>query len=219
MFRKLRRVLSIALLLISIAMITWAALPNKHQHVVQSISPVDMQLPQTDQGNNTLSIPARQVKLEWPQSMRIGEDEAITLEFVQVITDSVPSSQPVRFADIYKDYNLMAEARYDVAGMNVSPASSTRKSMPAGQTVKFTWKVNANKAGSYNGTVWLSLRFLPLAGGDGSQAPIYIREINIRTNSLLGLNVSLALLLGGLGVLLAIVIDYDDVLGWLRIKK
>jgi hypothetical protein len=216
MFKKILRAVSLILLLISISMIVWAALPNEHHAVVQIISPAEMQISQAGQGSDPLSLPYRQVELEWPGSMRIGEAEAITIVFKPVVTDPASSNQPAGYSDVYTRYNLMAEARYDVAGVNVTPANPTRESMPAWKPVKFTWKINADQVGSYDGTVWLSLRFLPLDGGQASQVPIYIGKINIQTSSLFGLNESLAYFLGGVGVILAAVIVYDDLIAWMR---
>jgi hypothetical protein len=219
MFRRIRRAVSLILLSISISMIAWAILPNKYQTIDQTISPADMQISYAGQVSDPLSIPARQVELVWPGSMRIGEDETITLMFEQVVADTKHSNQPAGFTDIYTRYNLMAEARYDVSGVSVSPANPTRESMPVGKPVRFTWKVNADQVGSYDGTIWLSLRYLPLDGGQASQAPVYIGKVNIHTTSLFGLNESMAYLLGGVEVVLAAVIVYDDLIGWVQLKK
>jgi hypothetical protein len=219
MFRRFHHGVFLLLLMISISMIVWAALPNQHQNVVQSVSPAEMQISQPGQGNGRLSTPGRQVELQWPQRMRIGEDEAITLVFKPVVTDPGLPSQTVDYTNVYSSYNLMAEAQYDVAGISVTPANPTRKSMPDGQSVKFTWKVNTDQIGSYDGTVWLYLRFLPLTGGPASQVPIYIHEFKIQTSSLFGLSESRAYLLGGVGVVLALVVVYDDLVRWVGIKK
>jgi hypothetical protein len=219
MFRKFRRTASLILLLISIALIVWAVLPNKRQSVVQTISPVEMQISATGKGGDRLSMPDRLVELEWPDTMRIGDIETITLVFRPVVTDPVSSTQPAGYSDVYAHYNLMAEARYDVAGIVVTPSNPIRESMPARKPVKFTWKISADQVGSYTGSVWLSLRFLPLDGGQAIQVPIYIRDFNIQTSSLFGLNESMAFLLGGVGIVLAAVIVYDDLIGFVRKRK
>jgi hypothetical protein len=127
-----------------------------------------------EQDADPLSMPTRRVELEWPESIRIGEDETITLDFIQVSPDTISQDVPVGYADVYSRYNLMAEGRYDVAGISVVPADPTRESMAAAQPVKFSWNVNSSQAGLYAGTVWLSLRYLPFDGGQASQVPIFI---------------------------------------------
>jgi hypothetical protein len=180
-----------------------------------------MQISSTGQGNTILSMPDRQVTLEWPDSMRIGEDETITMVFAPEVTDSPSSSQLAGYADVYSLFNLMAEARYTVSGVSVSPANPIRESMPSEHSVKFTWNVNAEHPGTYDGTVWLSLRYLPLDGGHASESPIYIQEVNLQTSSLFGLNETMAYLLGGVGFALAVAIVYDDLIALIRrrIKK
>ncbi len=202
-------------MLIATVLISRAAIPNKHKTVFQTISSTEMLIAPIEQDADPLSMPTRQVELEWPESIRIGEDETITLDFKQVSPDSI-SPDVVGYADVYSHYNLMAEARYDVAGVTVVPANPTRESMPAEQPVKFSWNVNSNQVGFYAGTVWLSLRFLPVDGGQANQVPIFIHEMNINVSDIFGLSESMAFLLGGLGVVLAGMIVSDDLVFLVR---
>ncbi len=194
-------------------------MPNKHQTVIQTIPSSAMQISPTGQVDDALSIPNRQVVLEWPVSMRIGEDEVITLIFEPVVTEPVSTDHSAGNSEVYSHYNLMAEARYDVSGVSVKPANPTRESMPPGQLVKFSWKVNAANEDSYSGTVWLSLRYLPLDGGPPSQVPIYIQQVTLETSSLFRLNETKAYLLGGVGIVLAAAIVSDNLIAWVLNRK
>ncbi len=216
MLRKIRRSAALVMLLLSIAFILWAALPNKHRRIVQSIAPAGMAIAQNGEVGSMLSMPARQVELEWPESMRIGEDGTISLVFEPVEVDDISPSQGTGYTDIYTRFNIMAEARYDVAGVNLVPANPTRESMPSSQPVKFYWKVNTDQVGTFNGTVWLSLRYLPLDGSQVKQVPIYVREITTRTVSLIGLTEGKATILGGVGILVAAILIYDDLINLVR---
>ena len=216
MLKIFRCVLSLILLVISISLIVWASLPNQHQAITQSISRTEMQLPSSGQVLILSMMEDRQVVLEWPNSMRIGEMEEITLSFEPVHTDALSSNLATEFSDVYDSYNIMAEARFEVAGIKVSPADPTREAMPSGQSVKFKWQVSTDQAGPYDGTVWLSLRFLPLDGSQASQIPIFIREVGIHSSSLFGLNETMTFVLGGVGVMLAAVIIFDDMIGWVK---
>jgi hypothetical protein len=194
-------------------------MPNKHQTVIQTISSSEMQIFPTGQVDGALSIPNRQVVLEWPVSMRIGEDEVITLIFEPVVTEPVSSDHSVGNSDVYSHYNLMAEARYEVSGVSVTPTNPIRESMPPRQPVKFSWKVNAANEGSYSGTMWLSLRYLPLDGAPPSQVPIYIQQVTLEASSLFRLNETKAYLLGGVGIVLAAAIVYDNFIAWVLNRK
>jgi hypothetical protein len=164
----------------------------------------------------TINI-TRQVLLIWPSSMRIGEREEISLVFEPSEAETPLISQQVETSDVYNHYNLMAEARFEVAGITVSPANPIRESMPAGVPVKFKWQISTDQAGSYDGTMWLSLRFLPLDGSQAIQIPIYIRDMTIRTSSLFGMNEAVAYYLGGAGMVLAGVLVFGDMMKWTRL--
>lgn len=217
MLVKIRRALALSLLLISISLVVWAALPNPRQSVTQSISPSEMQLPSNGQGSFPYMMASRQVVLEQPISMRIGETELISLVFEPVLTQPSSSSQLMEITYIYDRYNIMAEARYEVAGITLFPANPTRELMPAGQTVKFKWHISTHDSGSYKGTIWLSLRFLPLDGSQAIQIPIYIRDMTIQTTSLFGMNEAIAYFAGGTGIVLAGVLVLGDVIRLMRL--
>jgi hypothetical protein len=104
----------------------------------------------------------------------------------------------------------MLEAMFEVAGLKIFPPGTTRISLPAGQPASFTWKVNPSQAGLYPGTVWLSLRFLPLDGSAPIQVPVYVKDIQLHATSLLGLSEAAARLLGGVGVLVSLWLLFKD---------
>ena len=216
MLRKIRHVLSLIVLILSVMLIMWAALPNPRESIVQPISNNQIKIPTGAQGSATPRMEARQIVLEWPHSMRIGESGEIILKFEPLDGGTDLQNLSNGTIDIYSTNNIMAEARFEVAGITVNPVNPRRESMPAGQTVRFKWEVGTDEEGSYAGTVWLSLRLLPLDGGEAMQMPIYIQQINLKTTSLLGLNESMAYWLGGLGLLLAAALVYDD---WIALVR
>jgi hypothetical protein len=185
--------------------------------ITQSITASEMQLPSSSQVAIPMMIETRQVLLEWPSSMRIGEKEEIALVFEPVETEVSSPTQQIESSNIYSSYNIMAEARFEVAGIRVFPANPTRVSMPAGQTVKFKWQISADQAGSYNGTIWLSLRFLPLDGTQASQVPIYIHDVRIQTASLFGMNETMAYSIGGAGIVLGMALVFGDMIKWIQL--
>ena len=162
---------------------------------------------------------ARQVVLEWPESMRIGEQEQISLIFEPMISETTGFDQSDAGTDIYSAYNVMAEAKFEVAGVMVKPTNPIRASMPSGQTVKFRWQISADQVGSYDGQVWLSLRLLPLDGSLVSEVPVYIRELKMQTATLFGMTEAMAYLVGGAGVVISFVIEYGDVIRWIHKRK
>ncbi len=171
--------------------------------------PSEMDIHTNPQGVDPALMETRLVRLEWPEAMRIGEEYSITLDFEQLQDNNLPENPIVGFSDVYDCCNVMAEARFEVSGIKVDPASATRESMPPGQPVSFKWKISAEQAGSYSGTIWLSLRFLPLDGGTPIQGPVYVNNLLIDARSILGLSGGMARLLGWVGVILGIFLISD----------
>jgi hypothetical protein len=216
LLKKRRHALSIGLLLICASLLFWASLPNQHQKVVQTLASFEIQLPSSTQAVTQTLMETRRVMLECPSFMRIGDTEVITLVF-EPIQDDTPSSNPVgKSSDVYSNYNIMAEARIEAAGIRINPANPTRESMPSGHSVNFKWQVNVERAGAYKGNVWLSLRFLPLDGTSASQEPIFVREVTIHAVSLLGMGGPLARVVGTVGIMLSVLIILDDMIGLVR---
>ncbi len=117
------------------------------------------------------------------------------------------------------DYNIMAETKLEAAGVKIEPANPTRVSMLPGQSVHFEWLINPEQAGTYHGKVWLSLRFLPLDGSTPVQVPVYVNEVDLKVTSLMGLSTSMARFVGGVGVLLSLMLVFNDMIHWSKDRK
>jgi hypothetical protein len=204
------------MLLIGICLLIWATLTAKRRVTVQSISPAEMQLPSSGQASQPTILETRQVVLEWPSTIRIGDMAVITLVFEPGKNEPSSDKPQDGFSDVYDKYSLMAEGRFEVAGIRVDPANPTRESMPSGQTVKLKWRVNADKAGEFPGNVWLSLRFLPHDGTETSQTPIFARKVDIHTTSLFGISGPLARLMGGVGIFFSVLVSFDIMIEFVR---
>ncbi len=125
-------------------------------------------------------------------------------------------------SDVYASYAVMAEGRFEVAGLKVSPANPVRESLLSGHTLKLKWQVRANQAGTYQGNVWLSLRFLPLDGSQAVEVPIFVHALDIRASSFLGISAPVARLAGGMGIIIGLAMSYDVMIysmRWLRKKS
>ena len=194
--------MALSVALISISLFCWAAWPNQQERYSQKSNSTDFQTLSKEVSGRLVEMDARQVTLEWPSVLRIGEEKEIVLSFeLAGAEDAIPTLKAGR-ESVYDQYSLMAEGRVEVAGIRLSPAEVIRQSMPEGQAVKFRWQISSEAAGSYDGAVWLSLRLLALDGGQVIQLPIFIKGVRIRTSSLLGMKVGTVYVLGGVGVLL-----------------
>ncbi len=219
MVKKIRRGVAIVLLLASLSLLIWGNLPGSRQSFSQYIEPTAMQV----SASGSASIPAllemRQVRVEWPDSLRIGDQADITLTFEPVKSEILLPSPETKLTDLYGYYALMADSRFEVAGLQVQPAEPRRESLPKGQTVKYRWQVSAQEVGKYAGIVWLSLRFLPLDGGQASEVTVFVHELDIRASSFLGLSGPVARLMGGIVIIVGIAFDYDVIIGRLTNRR
>jgi hypothetical protein len=219
MCNKLRRAIAMVLLLMAGGVLVWAFVPAKRQVLMATLSPADMQLKSGVEGDSPAILGSRLVSVEWPSVMRIADRYWMELDFSQPDDGLTQTAQPVGFSDAYEDYNLMAEARFEVAGIRVEPSNPTRQSMPRGQPLKFKWQLTANQPGTYDGTLWFSLRFLPLDGKAPSQEPVYVQKVRLTTTSLVGMTAPEVRKVGGVGAFLGVMLLFGDMIGWFHRSK
>jgi hypothetical protein len=212
MMKKIRQTLAIILLIIGSVLLLWGIIPAKRNVVTQLIQPESMSI--KPEGENTAFgiLETHELKLEWPATMRIGDINVLELDFKDGPVGATPFKMASELSNAYGRYNLMAEARFEVAGVTVDPANPTRESMPEGQSVKFKWEINSARDGINSGKVWLSLRFLPLDSGTPIQIPIYVGDVKLQTTSLLGLSGPMARIAGGVGVILGLSLIFGDII-------
>ena len=229
----LRRILLILLLVDSLFLLAWGALPGAVGSKVQTISSGEMQVstPSAEPGVPPPAVPEeRQLTLQWPATLRQGDanhfvvlrlavaEDGIVTPTVALIGDE-SSTEPVLIPNVYETHNVMAEARLDIAGLAVAPDEQVSLSLRLGETVEFRWNVRAGEIGTYRGTVWLYLRFLPLDGGPESREALKAMDIEIRTVNFLGIGGPAARLMGAAGVFIAGLFGYGDLvrgMRWLR---
>jgi hypothetical protein len=168
---------------------------------------------------------SRRLTLDWPATMRTGDADIIRLILevssdgrvtptVEFAGDEV-TGEVVEIPNLYTTHHVLAEARLDIAGLQISPQGTVSEPLLPGERVSFYWSVRAAKSGNYQGTVWLHLRFLPKAGGAEVRQAISAQVVEIQVNSFLGLTAPMARWLGGLMVVLGAVINLPEISFWL----
>jgi hypothetical protein len=168
---------------------------------------------------------SHRLTLEWPAEMRTGDADIIrlTLEVDSGgrVTPTAEfagyevTGEVVEKPNLYATHHVLAEARLDIAGLQISPQGKVSEPLLPGESVSFYWSVKAVKSGNYRGTVWLHLRFLPKAGGTEMRQAISAQVVEIQVNSFLGLTAPQARWLGGLTAILGSVISLPEISLWL----
>ncbi len=165
-------------------------------------------------------LETRRLTLEWPPTIRAGDSDVVrlTLEVdaegkltpTAMIEGHETRGETVYIPDVYATHNVFAEARLDMAGVEVSPNELTSQSLLRGRSVTFYWSVSPKEVGTYRGTVWLYLRFLPIEAGVESQRALSAQVIEINAINLIGLGGTAARVLGGIGAVVGSLLGLDD---------
>ena len=203
MNRKIPFILALIILLISAFLLAWGYVPDKHEMRIRNISATQTQLNEP-----------RRLTLEFPPKMRAGVEGDIvrlTLEADDLrnitptarIEGDLDAGGTIRIPDIYETHQITAEARLDLAGMQVQPSGAIYEPMSRGQSATFLWRIRPQRTGRYRGTVWLHLTFKDRSTGEQTRIAVSAQTVEIEALDLLGLPVRLARTSGVIGSVIA----------------
>jgi hypothetical protein len=187
---------------------------------------------QPSQGDVTAPPPAipeeRRLTLEYPPKIRTGDSDVVRLTLeVDTLGNVTPTAesqgnvitgQTVQIPNLYDTHNVIAEARLDLAGVDVRPAEEISEPLLPGQSVTFYWSVHPASPGTYRGTAWLFLRFVDKVTKAESRKAVSAQTVQISASSLLGITGNLARAAGGIGSVVGAVLGFpfaDDLLKWI----
>jgi hypothetical protein len=166
----------------------------------------------------------RRLTLEWPPSIRSGDGDVVRLTLdVDAAGNLVPTAeiaghqttaQTVQIPNLFNTHHVLAEARLDLAGVQVDPQGLVSQTLLPGQSVEFSWSVKPEGVGTFRGNVWFYLRFIPINGGLESERTISAQPIQIRSVDLLGLSGTPARVVGVLGTLVGSMFGLDNLVSW-----
>jgi hypothetical protein len=168
---------------------------------------------------------ARRLTLEFPPQIRLGESDIIRLTLeVDTLGNLTPTAEfegnvvtgdTLEIPNLYETHNVIAEARLDLAGMDVRPADLISEPLSPGQSVTFFWSIRPQEVGIYRGTAWLHLRFVDKSNGDESRKAVSAQLVEIEAVTLLGLPLVLVRGIGVVGSFLGGVLGFpflEDIL-------
>lgn len=175
------------------------------------------------------SVPAipeqRRLTLEFPPQIRTGDSDRVrlTLEVddsgniipTAEVEGNVVTGEVVEIPNLYETHNVIAEAKFDIAGVQVSPPETISQTLSQGQSVTFYWSVRPEQTGVYRGTIWFYLRFVDKVSGEEGQKTVSAQMVEIEAVSLLGLPVGVVKTFGSVGSIIGAIIGFpfiDDIL-------
>ncbi len=171
---------------------------------------------------------SRRLTLEYPSHIRMGDSDVVRLTLeVDMRGNITPTAQfagntvtgtTVQVPNLYETHSVIAEARLDLAGMEIRPGDVISEPLLPGQSVTFYWSVRPEGQGTYRGTAWLFLRFIDKATKEESRIPLSAQTVEISTADLFGMSGGLARTAGSVGSAIGAVLGFpfvSDVLKWL----
>ncbi len=171
---------------------------------------------------------SRRLTLEYPPKIRTGDSDVIRLTLeVDTLGNITPTAMiqgntvtgtTVQVPNLYDTHYVTAEARLDLAGVEVRPPEAIDQALLPGQSVTFYWSVRPKESGTYRGTAWMFLRFVDKVSGAESKNALSAQTVQIEATNFLGLTGSAARTAGGVGSVLGAILGFpfvDDVLKWL----
>ncbi|NWG05547.1 MAG: hypothetical protein HXY35_02545 [Chloroflexi bacterium] len=165
------------------------------------------------------AIPERRfLTLEFPPQIRAGDSDRVrlTLEVDEqgnitptaVVGGNIVTGEVIEIPNLYETHRVIVEAKFDIAGLEVSPPELISQGLELGQAVTFIWSVRPREVGVYRGTIWLYLRFVDKVSGEESRKTVAAQDVDIEAVNLLGLSASLARTLGVGGSVIGTIIGF-----------
>jgi len=205
------------------------------------LSPPLLTQPAPTQSAPTQSIPAtsapaiperRRLTLEIPPQIRTGDSDIVRLALevddlgnitpTAQIEGNVVAGEVVEIPNLYETHNVIAEARFDIAGLQVSPPNTISQTLSEGQAVTFYWSVRPEESGVYRGTIWFYLRFVDKVSGEESQKTVSAQLVDIEAVSLLGLPAGIVKTFGSVGSVIGAVVGFpfiEDIIKFIFYRR
>ncbi len=171
-----------------------------------------MSFPSFDEGET------RRLILDYPLRLRSGDSDVIqlTLETEDSLNSSPSEEIPGfdmkpdenLFPVLNEPYRVSAEARLDLAGIEIRPADLIIEPMLPGQSVTFYWNIQPREAGAFRGTIWLHFRFVNEATGEELLKPVSAQIFEIQVRKFLGLSAGWPRAIGWIGFVSGCILSY-----------
>ena len=160
----------------------------------------------------------RRITLELPSQIRSGDSDVVrlTLEVDDLgnitptaqFEENVVTGEVVEIPNLYATHNVVAEAKFDIAGLQVSPPELISQTLSKGQSLNYYWSVRPTEVGIYRGTIWFYLRFVDKVSGEESRKTISAQIVEIEAVNVLGLPVNLVRTAGGVGSVIGGIVGF-----------
>jgi hypothetical protein len=152
---------------------------------------------------------ARQVDLEYPASIQLGDSDVIRLSLTPsqagyTVQAEFPDHQTASEDVVLQrpsGYTLLAVARLDGVAFDLSPQGEQVRSLPAGEPVSWSWSLTARRPGRQRLALTLLLRWQAANPQDAAllatrESTVFSRGLEVQVTSILGMAPAQAQTLG-----------------------
>jgi hypothetical protein len=160
----------------------------------------------------------RRLTVEFPPQLRAGDSDLVRLTLeVDDLGNLTPTAEIggheiegriVEVPNLYESHQVIAEARFDIAGMEVRPPDLVSEALMPGNSVTFRWSIRPPDVGIYRGTIWLYLRFVDKQSGEESRKTVSAQLMEIEAVNFLGLSGEFARTTGIIGSVVGTIIGF-----------
>lgn len=174
----------------------------------------------------------RRLTLEFPPRIRAGDSDVVrlTLEVDDLgnltptaqVGGNVVTGEVIEIPNLYETHHVIAEARFDIAGMEVRPPDLASAPLSQGTSAVFYWSIRSQEVGNYRGTIWLYLRFVDKSSGEESRKTVSAQIVEIEAVNFLGLSGEFARMTGVVGSVVGTIIGFpflEDIVKFLFKKR
>lgn len=174
----------------------------------------------------------RRLTLEFPPTMRAGDADVVRLTLeVDDLGHLTPTAEigghevtgeVIEIPNLYQTHHVVAEARFDIAGMEIRPTDLISEPLTQGTSATFYWSIRPQEVGVYRGTIWLYLRFVDKSNGEESRKTVSAQIVEIEAVNLLGLSGEFARTTGVVGSIVGTIIGFpffEDIVKFLYKRR
>lgn len=177
----------------------------------------------------TQIIEKRQIELEWPANLPLGESDVIRLALIPSENgyqaevefpehDLEVESIPVEFS---QGYSLAAEARLDGVGFEIAPQNTQSHYLETGTPLTFRWSITARSPGKQRLAIEVTFIWTPMEkeSGESRSVQVFSDSLNVNVTSTLGLTRSQALGTGFVSLITGMGFAITGLLGYSAKRK
>lgn len=222
----------VAIYFVSSQSVTTSAPPDSEPAEPQPTAPLSLTAVAPETTAQPAILERRRLTLEFPPTIRAGDSDLVRLTLeVDDLGNLTPTAElgghviegeVIEIPNLYETHQVIAEARFDIAGMEVRPPELVSEALSPGSSVTFRWSVRPPDVGVYRGTIWLYLRFVDKQNGEESQKTISAQLIEIEAVNFMGFSGEFARTTGVVGSVIGTIIGFpffEDILKFILNRR